>query len=156
MIISIKIRYNDISVIEKAISTFSTSFNSQKVDRSFNIKLACEKINNTVLLPGDSFSMDEALGPRSISNGYRNAPVIIKGKYLEGVGGGVCQVTTTLYVAVLKAVRVLKTSFIAFGTLTLDRMQLLGDILILNSRIIKYHVLISTQVSGNNITIEVE
>ena len=61
--------------IEKAIST-ATSFNSQKSIET-SIKLACEKIN-TVLLPGDSFSMDEALGPRSISNGYRNAPVIIK------------------------------------------------------------------------------
>lgn len=97
-----RVQYDDISVIEKVISTFSTSYNQQKVDRSYNIKLACDKINNTVLLPGDVFSMDKALGSRSISNGYKNAPVIIKGKYLEGIGGGVCQVTTTLYVAVLK------------------------------------------------------
>lgn len=98
-----RVRYNDISVISKVISTFSTSFNPQKIERSFNIELACDKIDNTVLLPGDTFSMDKALGPRSISNGYKNAPVIIQGKFLEGVGGGVCQVTTTLYVAVLKS-----------------------------------------------------
>ena len=98
-----KVRFDEISVINKVISTFSTSFNPQKADRTFNIRLACEKIDNTILLPGDTFSMDKALGPRSISNGYKNAPVIIQGKFLEGVGGGVCQVTTTLYVAVLKS-----------------------------------------------------
>ncbi|NLL06282.1 MAG: vanomycin resistance protein VanB [Clostridiaceae bacterium] len=155
-----RIRYNDISVIEKAISTFSTSFNSQKVDRSFNIKLACEKINNTVLLPGDSFSMDEALGPRSISNGYRNAPVIIKGKYLEGVGGGVCQVTTTLYVAVLKSkLEVLerRPHSLPLGYVDAGQDATISegyiDFKFKNNK--EYPVLISAQVSGNNITIRI-
>jgi len=95
--------YKDISHIEEVISSFSTVFNSANVNRSHNIKLACERINNTVLLPGETFSMDASLGSRTKENGYKDAPVIVKGRLIEGVGGGVCQVTSTLYVAVLKA-----------------------------------------------------
>jgi len=98
-----KIMYKDISHIEEVISSFSTVFNSANVNRSHNIKLACERINNTVLLPGETFSMDASLGSRTKENGYKDAPVIVKGRLIEGVGGGVCQVTSTLYVAVLKA-----------------------------------------------------
>ncbi|NLD48339.1 MAG: vanomycin resistance protein VanB, partial [Clostridiaceae bacterium] len=98
-----RVMYEDICDIEEVIGSFSTAFNTGKADRSYNIKLACERINNTLLLTGDVFSMDRALGPRSFDNGYRDAPVIIKGRLVEGVGGGVCQVTTTLYAAVLKA-----------------------------------------------------
>jgi len=47
--------------------------------------------------------MDASLGSRTKENGYKDAPVIVKGRLIEGVGGGVCQVTSTLYVAVLKA-----------------------------------------------------
>lgn len=155
-----RVRYNDISVIEKVVSTFSTSFNSQKIDRSFNIKLACDKINNTVLLPGDSFSMDKALGPRSVSNGYRNAPVIIKGKLLEGVGGGVCQVTTTLYVAVLKSkLEVLerRPHSMPLGYVEPGQDATIAegyiDFKFKNNK--GYPVLISAQVSGNNITIRI-
>ncbi|MFZ5989022.1 MAG: VanW family protein [Bacillota bacterium] len=98
-----KVLYDDISDIEEVVASFSTSFNPNKANRSYNIKLACERINNKLLLPGDVFSMDSVLGPRTIENGYKDAPVIIKSKLIEGTGGGVCQVTTTLYVAVLKA-----------------------------------------------------
>ncbi len=155
-----RVRYNDISVIEKVVSAFSTSFNSQKVDRSFNIKLACDKINNTVLLPGDSFSMDKALGQRSVSNGYRNAPVIIKGKLLEGVGGGVCQVTTTLYVAVLKSkleVVERRPHSMPLGYVEPGQDATISegyiDFKFKNNK--EYPVLINAQVSGSNITIRI-
>lgn len=155
-----RVRYNDISVIEKVISTFSTSFNSQKADRSFNIKLACDKINNTVLLPGDSFSMDKMLGPRSVSNGYKNAPVIIKGKFLEGVGGGVCQVTTTLYVAVLKSkleVIERRPHSMPLGYVEPGQDATISegyiDFKFKNNK--EYPVLISAQVSDSTITIRI-
>ncbi|TYQ15512.1 UNVERIFIED_CONTAM: vancomycin resistance protein YoaR [Acetivibrio alkalicellulosi] len=98
-----EIVYEDISHIEDVISSFSTSFNPNKANRTYNIKLACERINNKLLMPGEEFSMDLALGTRTKNNGYKEAPVIIKNQLIEGIGGGVCQVTTTLYVAVLKA-----------------------------------------------------
>lgn len=155
-----RVKYNEISVIEKVISTFSTSFNQQKTDRSFNIRLACERINNTILLPGEEFSMDKALGPRSIDNGYKNAPVIIKGKLIEGVGGGVCQVTTTIYVAVLKTKlevverrpHSLPLNYVEPGQdATISEGYI--DFKFKNNK--EYPVLISAQVSGNSIIIRI-
>jgi len=155
-----RVRYSDISVISKVISVFSTSFNPQKVDRSYNIKLACDRINNIILLPGDTFSMDKALGPRTISNGYRNAPVIVKGKILEGVGGGVCQVTTTLYVAVLKSKlevverkpHSMPLSYVEPGQdSTISEGYI--DFKFKNNK--DYPILISAQVSGGNIIIRI-
>ncbi|MEN2777308.1 VanW family protein [Acetivibrio clariflavus] len=155
-----RVRYNDISVISKVVTTFSTSFNPQKVDRSYNIKLACDRINNTVLLPGDTFSMDKALGPRTIGNGYRNAPVIVKGKILEGVGGGVCQVTTTLYVAVLKSkleVVERKPHSMPLGYVEPGQDATISegyiDFKFKNNK--EYPILISAQVSGGNIIIRI-
>ncbi|OPZ83309.1 MAG: Vancomycin B-type resistance protein VanW [Firmicutes bacterium ADurb.Bin419] len=155
-----RIQYHQISVIDKVISSFSTSFNAQKTDRSYNIKLACERINNKLLLPGDEFSMDKMLGSRSISNGYRNAPVIIKGKYLEGVGGGVCQVTTTLYVAVLKSkfeVVERKPHSMPLGYADPGQDATISegyiDFKFRNNK--EYPVLISAQVSGSSIVIKI-
>lgn len=98
-----EIQFKDISHIQEVIASFSTSFNSNKTNRTYNIKLACERINNSLILPNQVFSMDKALGTRTKENGYKEAPVIIKNQLIEGVGGGVCQVTSTLYIAVLKA-----------------------------------------------------
>jgi vancomycin resistance protein YoaR len=98
-----EIQLEDISHIQEVIASFSTNFNPNNANRTYNIKLACERINNSMILPNQVFSMDKALGTRTKENGYKNAPVIIKNQLIEGVGGGVCQVTSTLYVAVLKA-----------------------------------------------------
>jgi len=98
-----RITYEAIKDINKPISTSRTRYNASNYNRSYNIRIACEKINNTILMPGDVFSMDKTLGARTSENGYREAPVIIKNELINGIGGGVCQVTTTLYVAVLKA-----------------------------------------------------
>ncbi|MGI6776844.1 MAG: VanW family protein [Acetivibrionales bacterium] len=98
-----EITYDGIKDINSFISSFSTAFNANNNNRTYNIKLACERINGKLVLPGKVFSMDTELGPRSIENGYKEAPVIFNKELIEGIGGGVCQVTTTLYVAVLKA-----------------------------------------------------
>ncbi len=96
-----EIKETDINHIENIIGKFSTRFNEGDVNRSYNIKLACSKINGILLMPGQDFSMNESLGPRTVANGYKEAPVIFKNELVKGTGGGVCQVTTTLYNAVL-------------------------------------------------------
>ncbi len=98
-----RVLYDDLKDIDGVIGAFSTAFSLQDYNRCYNIKLACEKINGTVILPGEMFSMNEALGPRTLDNGYREAPVIFKNELVKGTGGGVCQVTTTLYNAVLES-----------------------------------------------------
>jgi len=95
--------YSDIENINGIISSYTTTFDSSNADRTHNIKLSCGRINNIVLKPGEVFSMNKALGSRTLENGYKEAKVIFKNEFVNGVGGGVCQVTTTLYNAVLKS-----------------------------------------------------
>lgn len=105
------ISYKDIKDIDTVISYFSTKFNPGDVNRSDNIRLACSRLDGRILMPGDEFSMNEALGPRTIENGYKEAPVIYQNELIKGPGGGICQVTTTLYDAILLAkLRILERS----------------------------------------------
>lgn len=72
-------------------------------NRATNIILATTSLNNYLLLPGEIFSFNAANGPRTAERGYRPAPVIVGHTVVPGLGGGVCQVSTTLYNAVLQA-----------------------------------------------------
>lgn len=83
--------------------TFSTSFTYSGKNRCHNIVLAANAINGTTVGAGERFSFNEIVGARTEQNGYKNAVVINDGKYVDGVGGGVCQVSTTLYNALLVA-----------------------------------------------------
>lgn len=96
-----EISYNDIKNIDGVISSFKTNFNPLDENRSHNIRLGCERIDRTILMPNDIFSMNQSLGPRTLKNGYREAPVIFKNELVPGTGGGVCQITSTLYNTVL-------------------------------------------------------
>lgn len=98
-----KIVYDEIKVIDTIISEYSTRFNPKDTNRTDNIKLACSRINNIIVLPGESFSMNAAVGPRTHENGYKEAPIIFKSELVPGTGGGVCQVSSTLYNTVLLA-----------------------------------------------------
>lgn len=72
-------------------------------DRTFNLRLAASKLDGRVLLPGETFDFNEAVGPRDEANGYRVAPVIAEGELVDGIGGGTCQVSGTLHGAVFFA-----------------------------------------------------
>lgn len=65
-----------------------------------NIRLSLAAINNTVVLPGEVFSFNETVGERTVEKGYKNAPIILGEAVVPGVGGGICQSSTTLYNAV--------------------------------------------------------
>jgi len=68
--------------------------------RITNITLASEAINGLVLLPGEEFSFNEVVGPRTTEFGYKTAPVLMRGELVPGIGGGVCQVSSTIYAAI--------------------------------------------------------
>ncbi|HZK58136.1 MAG TPA: VanW family protein [Clostridia bacterium] len=93
----------DLSSIKDLIGESVTIFNSQDMGRTENIKIAVNSINNTVLMPGEEFSFNNSTGPRSAEAGYKEASVIVSGEFTVGIGGGVCQVSTTLYRAALKS-----------------------------------------------------
>jgi len=84
----------------KKIGRYVTQFNQNKVERSNNILLAAEAINNTVVFPNETFSFNKVVGQRTLEKGYLNAPVIIDGEYSKDIGGGICQVSSTLFNAV--------------------------------------------------------
>lgn len=81
---------------------FSASTQNDK-NRGENIKLAVAKINGKILAPGQTFSFNETVGPRTAEGGYQTAHTYTAGKVVDGIGGGICQVSSTLYNAVLKA-----------------------------------------------------
>lgn len=71
--------------------------------RNINLKIASEKINGIIMPPGGKFDFDKVVGERSAANGFKNAGVISQGRTIQGLGGGICQVSTALYNAVLRA-----------------------------------------------------
>lgn len=92
-----------LSKINTKISSFSTTFSGSSENRIANISLATNSISGKVLMPGDSFSFNDIVGKRTAARGYKEAPVIVNNKLDSGLGGGICQVSTTLYNAVMKA-----------------------------------------------------
>jgi len=95
------ISVEDVKELKDVLASYTTKFNMNNYSRAHNIKLASKKINNYLLLPGEEFSMDLALGPRTPDQGFMQAPIIMKSTVVPGTGGGVCQVASTLYNAVL-------------------------------------------------------
>lgn len=90
--------------VNGVIGEFKTSFTKSTAARKENIKISSQAVTNLgVILPGETVSFNQATGPRSIANGYKGAIVIEEGEFTDGVGGGVCQTSTTLYNAVLRA-----------------------------------------------------
>jgi vancomycin resistance protein YoaR len=89
--------------IKELISSFSTNFDAGNTPRSSNIRLAAKIIDGTIVPPGATFSFNEVVGERTEEKGFREAGVYINGKVDTGIGGGICQVSTTLYNTVLLA-----------------------------------------------------
>lgn len=85
------------------LGTFSTTYNTSNQNRITNLKLASEKIDGTIILPGETFSYNKVVGERTIAKGYKEAAVYAGGKVVDGIGGGICQLSSTLYNSVLYA-----------------------------------------------------
>ena len=96
------IKAEDLKKIKDMLGTFSTSFTSGS-NRGKNIKHAAGLINGTVLMPGDEMSASDAMGSRTKENGYLEAGSYLDGQTVQTYGGGVCQVSSTLYNAVILA-----------------------------------------------------
>ncbi len=83
------------------MAEFQTSFKSSTKERKHNIKLSAKSLDNVFLDVGEEFSFNKTVGERTVSRGYKTAKIIVDGEFVDGVGGGICQVSTTLYNAVL-------------------------------------------------------
>lgn len=89
--------------IKDLVSSFSTRFKLEAVNRCHNIRLATSIINNYMLSPGDILSLNMTLGESTLEKGYKEAPIIVGGELVPGLGGGLFQISSTLYNAALLA-----------------------------------------------------
>ncbi|NLZ94126.1 MAG: hypothetical protein GX922_09000 [Firmicutes bacterium] len=89
--------------ITEKIAAFSTVFSTGNANRAHNIRLAAAALDKSLILPNAIFSFNETVGNATAAKGYRAAPVIVNGRLVDGIGGGICQVSSTLYNTVLLA-----------------------------------------------------
>ena len=85
------------------ISEFTTKYDASNKNRSQNLAIAAGKIDGTVLMPGEEFSFNQVVGKRTIQEGYKDAKIYQDGQVVDGLAGGICQISSTLYNAVIKA-----------------------------------------------------
>lgn len=90
-------------LFSSTLASYSTSYGSSNSNRRANIARAASLINGSVLAPGAVFSFNDTVGRRTVSNGFYTAKEYVDGKSVDGIGGGTCQVSSTLYSAVLYA-----------------------------------------------------
>lgn len=109
-IIPLKITKPDITIndLDKEIfvdtlATYTTRYNVNNVNRSNNVEIATSKLNNVIIFPDEIFSYNKTVGERTISAGYKEASIYTSNGVESGLGGGVCQVSSTLYNAILRA-----------------------------------------------------
>lgn len=152
------------SVLEElftdTLSTYTTYFNVNEVERSDNVRTAANSINNVILMPGQEFSYNNILGERTTERGYKVAKVYQEGQVVDGMGGGICQVSSTLYNAVVKAdLEILErknhslpVSYVKLGR---DATVVYGviDFRFKNNQ--QYPVRIESRVSGGTLTIDI-
>ena len=93
----------ELAKVKDLLGSFQTSFKSSNADRSKNVRTGAGHIDGTVLYPGETFSTYEYVNPFTLENGYAMAGSYLNGKVVDSLGGGICQVSSTLYNAVLMA-----------------------------------------------------
>ncbi|MCH5583930.1 VanW family protein [Shimazuella sp. AN120528] len=87
----------------KLLASYTTFYNNSMDNRSHNVELSAKAIDHIVVMPGEIFSFNQTVGRRTIARGYREAKIIVKGEYSEGIGGGICQTSSTLFNSVDQA-----------------------------------------------------
>ena len=153
-----KINIEDLKKVDTKISVATTQYGTGG-GRGKNVEVATSKVDDLLLMPGEEFSYENAVGPVTQENGYTYAPVISNGELVQGIGGGVCQVSSTIYNAELKA-GILPTerrnhskpvSYLPRG---LDATLASGSIDYKFKNTYEYPLVINTYTSGGTIYIE--
>lgn len=93
----------ELAQVKDLLGSFSTDFSSSSAGRAKNVTTGCNKVNGTILYPGDEFQLCQTVSPFTQENGYELAGSYQNGTTVESFGGGICQVATTLYNAVIRA-----------------------------------------------------
>lgn len=141
------------------ISTFSTKVADSTGGRKHNVKLALSKFNGMVIEPNQTISFNEIIGEHTTENGYKTATIIYNGEFTEGIGGGICQASTTLYNALLLGgVQIDEvhrhTLPVKYVPLALDAMvaEHTSDLKFTNTS--KYPIFVKTYSDKNSVSVE--
>lgn len=150
----------ELKSIDTLVSTYSTTFENSSEGRTRNIQVASAYINSRVIMPGEEFSFNKILGATTSGKGYSYAKVIKNGIYVDEIGGGVCQVSSTLYNAVLKTSlsiteRRNHSKVLDYVPRGQDAMIAYGvsDFKFVNS--FKYPVFLESVIADNNLTVNI-
>ncbi len=146
--------------INGRIARYTTWFDAGQEGRTYNIKVAASALDGVLLAPGEHFSFNRVVGPRSSEAGYKSANVIVNNELVQGLGGGVCQVSSTLYNAVLlanlkiieRSNHTLPVSYVPIGqdaTVVYEAI----DFRFANNK--ESYIYIKSQVEGNAITFKI-
>ncbi|MGL4913919.1 MAG: VanW family protein [Romboutsia sp.] len=154
------VKKEQLQEVDTLLGGYSTKFDSSVSGRSTNIRIAASRTSDVLLMPGDTFSYNEYTGMRTTANGYKNAPVIVQGVVQEGVGGGVCQVSSTLYNSVLYSGLELvslknhsiPSTYVIKGR---DATVTDGGIDFVFKNNLKYPIYLKNYVSGNTVTCQI-
>ena len=141
-------------------STFSTSLKNSQEGRRHNVSLALKKLNGLVVKPNEMISFNSITGPQTQAGGYENAVIIFNGKFTNGIGGGICQASTTLYNALVLANLQIDevhkhTLPVKYVELSLDAMVSDGyaDLIFTNNS--ENDIYIKSYVNGDDATVEI-
>lgn len=139
---------------------FTTDYSKSSAERKSNIALAAKALDNTFVDVKAEFSFNDTVGERSSKRGYKDAKIIVKGKFVEGVGGGVCQVSTTLYnAAILAGLRITEhhahSLAVSYVEPSFDAMVNSGyaDLKFANST--NNFIIIKTKADGEKLTVRI-
>lgn len=147
-------------LFKDTLGSYSTYYGSSTANRSSNVARAAKLINGTVIAPGAVFSFNDTVGPRSTANGFSTAKEYVNGKSVDGIGGGTCQVSTTLYSAVLYAdmtivARENHMMTIGYAPLGQDATVAYGSVDFKFKNSSDYPVKISASTNGSTITVSI-
>ncbi len=141
-----------------AYTTYFQTDTQNNINRGINIGLAAQSIDGTILMPGEEFSFNQVVGPRTPDKGYKIAHVYVAGEIRDGTGGGICQVSTTLYNAVLRANlavterhnHMFTVGYVPLGT---DAAVSYGYADLVFQNTTAHPLMISIKVTGNQLTV---
>lgn len=146
--------------IKRLMGEYTTKFKASNVKRAENIRLGAAMIDGTIIAPGDVFSFNEVVGPRTPERGFLEADIILNAELVPGIGGGICQVSTTLYNAALLSdlevvSRVNHSLPISYVPLGRDATVSYGTIDLKVRNNTEHHVLLKARVDKDTITFKV-
>ncbi|MBQ5778267.1 MAG: VanW family protein, partial [Oscillospiraceae bacterium] len=96
-------KHLEVNLFKYCLAEVETHFSPKKVERTSNVRLAASLVNGTILNPGEEFSYNKVVGPRTTARGFKAAAIFAQGEVVDGIGGGICQVSSTIYMAALRA-----------------------------------------------------